>query len=902
MSDLSLNGLFQILTEVIRAGENLPFTCYISLAQNKKVIPFLIKNEVVPEDRLKKLDSFGFAHLYVKYPDKEAYYKYLQQQLDGPNGKALKALIQHKISEGNLVGIPTNESGELMISSNSENTLHSSTTEVAASSQETSTTELTGVSNEVMVQLKSQIHELEQKLKLRSLDDKDLKQWACGAVSLIDNEVQRIGAADTPTGDEAIKAAASLKEKLQSQIAIVMGKYGDNSEVAKTISNAVAPYYEAYSKYVQNGWPQTKEEQDKALKQLQNASSQALSSIRILSGAVDKDVFEDSLEHIFRSVEDGLSVPLDLNPSRLARANHKHFMKIWVALVDIKEILSLNPANVPRALEKLETVIIQLKKLSEGNEEDQGNHQNGSSPTSESKDDRPAVSNHERTLDVIKGLAKTQNTILDRITDGLKNLKLESRGILESWISFQALAKRKLDVQDVMKSGQIFKMFQDFEYRLFSELNSQRKELKAATSEIYNQLGEDGKSILDSFEFEVNKTVSDDSTTEGKEDITETPAMELERLRSENNLLNLQIENAQQLAATTVKKNDELEELLRQSGTYGESLEQEIEQLKKRLNKALEETTENEGERRRLIEGLEDTNDKQYRTIVDAQTLREKLAEKEDRIKHLEQAKGIFTDSTGVISTEVSDSKVVSLFRQKDEQYKNLEKKLESLQVLVDNLKKDNNTYQAKMVGLEAERKDLGKRIDKALIEKDNARRGEKNLDLKITMTNTLLTQARKTIDKLTRESEELRQDRLKYISKTKDIISEQKAIAGQAVTLSSQLQAESQKVRQLTDQLESLKRREAEDQKNQQNIQKGIELLLVENKKLKAAAAAQSESGSQSNVDSLKGKIVDLEKKIENLKQEIKETSLRFVQEQKKAQTLEQEIRTLKNRAKQSA
>src|SRR5579871_6668738 len=111
MADSALVGFFQILTGIIRVGDRLPFTCFIRLSQNQKIIPYLLIDDVVGEERIKKLDKFGHVHLYIQDPQKEAYYEYLRKRLQDEDGAGIKSTIEENIKLGNLSGLPTDENG-----------------------------------------------------------------------------------------------------------------------------------------------------------------------------------------------------------------------------------------------------------------------------------------------------------------------------------------------------------------------------------------------------------------------------------------------------------------------------------------------------------------------------------------------------------------------------------------------------------------------------------------------------------------------------------------------------------------------------------------------------------------------------------------------------------------------
>jgi len=891
MADKLLEGYFQILTEVVRKGEKLPFTCFICLSKNNKVFQFLIKNEIIEEERLNKLNTRGFAHIYIRDQEKGEYQKYLEEIVNNSGNTELKSLITKKIAQGDFTGLPKDETGQIIKLIKEQN---QDSKIIVKQSQ----SQLNGLHGNVINRMKDQIEDLEQKLKLSSTDDSELKEWVHGAISKVDQNIHVLGTVIDPESDKILKLSQEIHKQFEIETIKIYSKYNNDSDEHRTIAKCIQPFNEIYNKYVQNNWPKDNEQQKEALEKLKETSAQALSSLRIISGNSDKITFEESLEQIFNSVETGLNLPLNLNPSRIQRANHKFFMKIWMVLMDLKELLSQSDIDITKAQNKLCLVIAEIKKMTEGHEleypKDETQALSIDSPLKFEK------SSNDVLVDGLRIIANKQKEVIDILTNGLKNFRSESQSIIEARLSFQALTKRKLDPNDVIKSSQISKRFQEYDFRFFTEINKQRKQLKSITADFYKQLGDENQISQDDLEFEPSQIIETDlnSATE----TIESSSAEIDRLRSENNILTTQIENAQLLAETTVKKNSDLEELLRQSGSYANSLEQEVDEIKKRLNKALDESLDTESDRRRLTEGIEETNNRNYQAHLDIQSLTDTIKDKDDRMMALTQERNIFLEAKNNTNSVIQDEKLQKLLIQKENLYKELEKKYEKMKSANDNLKKESQSFNSKLAALEVERKDLVKRVEKANIEKEISRRSEKSLDIKINITNNLLAQNRKTIEKLTFEGEELRQDRLKYIGKTKEIIAEQKTLSSQSATLAAQVQVETQKNRHLMEQIESLKNREAEEQKNMQKIKLGMANILSENKNLKTMLQSKSDEATQSNLDMLNEKIVDLEKKMESLKQENKETNQRYVQEQRKALALEQELRGLKIKSQKAS
>jgi|GEM_PF-3076489 len=518
-------------------------------------------------------------------------------------------------------------------------------------------------------------------------------------------------------------------------------------------------------------------------------------------------------------------------------------------------------------------------------------------------------------IEKLKEVIAKQEKITQDLTEKIKASIPSFEDLRNRWFTFQMMIKRKIDASDQMKTKSITQQFYDFESSFFAGLNLERKNLKKITHQLnfvvtgdllsakqMQNLSDDPDELAIS--GGISASPSEDGFDSENSSESQTPTSqggdlaEMDRLLAENNVLKVQIENAQALIETTTKKTNELEEMLRSDGEYVESLEGDLMQTKKKLEEALSSSQDYEFDKRRLSEGLEDMGTNLYRQKTDLTAEEAKSHLLQTRVLELEKTVKLYNEKLGKTPEEVTPESMKDwpqdlhfVLQEKDAAIKNLNKKLSHEISQLTQAKKDLENLRSEDRKFDLERKDLSKRIETQRLESENMKQLQKTLEIKGTTTTNLLTQARKTINKLTEENSELRQDRTKYIRKTNDALAEHKSLISQALHMHGQIQLEVEKNKTLENQLESSKGKEKEQQRQNQAQIVLINKLEAEKKKLDSDFKKASAGDRQAEIDQLKEYIQGLEKKLEHIKKDNKHVHAQLAQEQKKHQAEKKKV-----------
>lgn len=680
--------------------------------------------------------------------------------------------------------------------------------------------------------LKNQTERLQQDIHLSQALSEDEKTVIKDVTLKIEDEIIRLGG--EPDADMLKATIQSVTEHIKEEIIRVSSN-----------SNLEDQEKEQYKQMI--------EDLNKSVEDLSNSQNQEdlthrkdkiQSQIMIIRGAVSpqkEDLVSTALQNMIGEIEKKMGRPLDLKISR-----------------------SHEPDNEQPGTGRMDPLLIENLKT--------------------------AVANQEKAI--------------QDLTDKIKAAVPLFGDLKTRWFSFQMLIKRKIDAGDQMKTKSITQQFYDFEGFLFKGLNEERKNLKKMARQlnfiVTGDTPSDNQNAIDPDEVSILSAMSANppSDQNGDEEggAGGSSAANMDSLVSENNVLKVQLENAQALVETISKKTNELEEMLRSGGEYARSLEEDLQETKKKLEEVLTDTQSHESDKRRLSEGLEDMSTALYRQKADQTSESEKYIHQQQRLHELERTLRIYTEKLGNEPSRLDAEAMKKLppdvqaaLIEKDNSLKDLTRKLETRVEEVASLKKELETLKSTDRKFELEKKDLSKRIEKQRVEFENLKQQQKTIELKSVASANLLSQAQKTINKLTEENGELRTDRTKYIRKTNEALAEHKSLVSQAMSLNSKMQVEMEKNRSLESQIESHKEREKEIAKKVQAMSTQIAQLESAKKKLEDEFKKTSSDAKQSEIDQLRQIKTDLEKKLEFAKNESKATQDRLVKESKKVTELTQ-------------
>jgi DNA repair exonuclease SbcCD ATPase subunit len=115
---LDFNGgsYFPILTSIIRVDRVVPFSCFILLRANQRVVRLVAADHPFEQAILDKLSKFKIDQIYVQASEQLLYEKYLRDYLQTDEGKTVLQDIQEKGAQGIAVeGIPETIAQELKV-------------------------------------------------------------------------------------------------------------------------------------------------------------------------------------------------------------------------------------------------------------------------------------------------------------------------------------------------------------------------------------------------------------------------------------------------------------------------------------------------------------------------------------------------------------------------------------------------------------------------------------------------------------------------------------------------------------------------------------------------------------------------------------------------------------------
>jgi hypothetical protein len=887
-----------------------PFDCYVLLPLSQKLVLFFPQGKVISQERFERLVTHNHAQLFVKATSREQYYRCLDEFLSSQDGKVA---LQDSLRQGGKLqelGIPS-ESEFKLASLDSVGGLQGLMTfvlkqqepevkNVEIEKKESRVTDPAIV--KVLDSLRNQTQNLEVEVKLHEQLNIDDRQVIFRAVSSIGEQLKNLDKLNPEMGDkEHQMIIKNITEKINEDIIHVKGLKNLSDEDSILVTGAVLE--------VQKEMATLKEKNAQIdIGQSKKRMQGHLRSLRGLASETHETMLTNALEQIIESVETqfGKSLNLMMNrdtaaePSVSERSSPVGLIKY---LKDIQQELVGNKISIDGVLARLNDLISKIESGELGAADIFVSQEAFSAKTiSEEQLDGTNLAD-PRLVNNLKNLIGMQETTISNLTDKLKVIGADFIEMKTQLFTYQTLTKRKLDVADQMKGKQILQKVQDFESKFFSSINEERKTLKKITANFVSTLARNAVSGS-SEGAEVDDLALPIGSSEGEladvndsdEDLTKMAneavqrVSEYEQVLAENKVLLVQMENAQALVDTTNKKVGELEELARSSGEYATALEDELGKVKVRNEELSNESQADQSEKRRLQEGLEDLNNSLFKIRSDSASEKEQADHLRQRISELESSLATYLEKFGAegadLSTEVAadfSEAARALLMQKELEIKSLGSKLTAKIDENTLLKKqyDSATSDERKFGVE--RKDLGKRLEKQRGEMEALKQHIKSVDVKVTTTTNLLNNARKTINKLTGENEELRQDRTKYLRQTNEALANHKSLVGESLSLSNQVQGEMQKVKKLERDLELSSAKEKDLVKQVQRFQSQINGLETDKKKIESELKKQDQKGKLNESDSLKMHVQDLEKRIDLLKSENRELQVRFAQEQKK-------------------
>lgn len=937
MPNYSATEYFAVPLESIHIGKDYPFPIFILLPLSQRLVLYIPESTVIQETRIQKLKKNQTLQVYIPMGAKETF-----QQLQNPPAPtavptpmpvaapvsapatppapAAPVAVAPEPPPKPVEVVPPPPSPEATASAFAAPDVAAliplvETPQPAAPAPE--------ILSDVVELLKDQMLQLSEEVEVRNSLSEETKIVIKDATLKIEDQLEVISS-QNPKEPEFQLTIKNVTEHIKDEIIKIkaLDQIGDQQ---KLLIQETTESIESELRTLQQA--QSQEDLGKITAKIQN-------SLLTLKGLVQEkpeEIITSALQALIATAEDKLGATLDLSKDSSSQSvaqppTQNSYVSEWLfqELHKLKNYIEGGQYKPQDLLGYLQTILAQIEK---------GLASTGPLPPIEPlplpkyeikvEDLEGTGLVDPKVIEELKSIITMQEKMISQLTEKLKATRPEFDAMRDRWFTFQMLTKRKLDPSDQMKAKTLTQQMQDFEMNFFTSFNEERKNLKKVTRRFFKIISSENKSSVED-EVDADDMIILGPTHQPKANPLEenggapgepgaelapgnapsapTPTNhlgEIEQLHAENRILQVQLENAQALMETTTKKMSELEEMLKSSGEYATTLEEELGKSKKSNATLMEESQSFEGEKRRLLEGIEDANTNLYKVRAEESADTEKLAVLNDQLKQLEKSLDFYKKKFGSGEAEITPEVEAefpraarALILQKEDKIQSLTKQLTSQIEKATDLKKELESIKSEDRKFETERKELGKRLEKQRMEIETIHSHQKSLELKNSAANQLLVQARKTITKLTEETAELRADRTKYIRKTNEALSEHKTLITEALSLNSQIQAEMKKSRAAEEQLDGAKNREKGLNKQIQNMQTQLQTAETAKKKLEQEIKKQGQSQTGGEITSLKAHIADLEKRIETLKRENKEYQAQFVAEQTKNKNLSQQLR----------
>ncbi|MCB0413191.1 MAG: hypothetical protein KDD50_02585, partial [Bdellovibrionales bacterium] len=271
---------------------------------------------------------------------------------------------------------------------------------------------------------------------------------------------------------------------------------------------------------------------------------------------------------------------------------------------------------------------------------------------------------------------------------------------------------------------------------------------------------------------------------------------ELDRLRSEIEVLKTQVENSLKLIESGNEKIQQLEELLESRNDLMAKMEEENKENRKVIDR-LEDN----------VERFQTAETRYHDTMIDASknmnVAQEELDAKLELIAQQKTEIDILNNKIDSLNKgTISDS----LLKAKEEQVESLTKSLQHKTESVIELKKQFIQQTAKMNSSEQKFKQISAKMHRMAGEYESLKKQNRTAAAKAESSTQALKQTQKTVNKLTVMTDNLRKERQKYIRATNENLAKYKSMATEASLMAKKIHASTENLESLNQQLEKSK------------------------------------------------------------------------------------------------
>ena len=808
MPDYVESEYFEILIDVIRPEETIPFECYV-LMGSTRLIQWTKSGEHFTLEKYQKILRGVFKKVYVKNRDKQSYFDYLNQFLKSPEGAQVREKIEQ--DRASVAGLPDVAEYALDSLGESEPCRTEDLIEDEAAVAPAALEEVTGVTEDA-----------EDDVLVSATDDEENEHVeVTGSVDSLAEEEVSLGDVDVDPQDEAITGAVTACD---DQSIAGEGVYGEIMQKIRAELDGLNDVIK-----VSGGLPEVDE--DYTVKDVTEKIEEELHHITSVAATGDVPV-----EHVKGRIE-AIKQELLIVKGRV-KQDHLNVVERLAEEIhaDLDQATcngegSFSPSEARRLARRIQSRVKRLPEHSRrtprsvlsayfnrmlAEVEGHLGHKLVINSKHGEFDEVPdsvrphinfddVVDSKDAEIDRFKHLVVKQGLSLKTAQAEYKKLKDLFATVRDEWFLFFVQAKKSLAGSDLIAGKKIDQLIKDFD-AASEEYKKATREAVSISQQMTMDIG--GKSIRinpdllsvvgslsDEDQEKLKNYLEGNGSVDGLEE--SRPAMTLEQAideldefqvqqapaasnSSEIELLRVQLENSAALLDASNQKIEELEGLIHKNRHLVEALEEENTENRKQIDQ-LEEQTER-------YASAEMTNQSQ---VTDQQRLasnaKAETEELQEKIRYLsielEQKQTEIDDLRKKVGFE-------HLLEVKDKQMSELGGKLARKMEEVGELKKSLSKAESKLQQESQNTKRMANKMYRLQGQQEASKKQTRSMTVKYKANEQALVQARKSIGKLTELTETLRRDRQKYIRETNEAMAKFEVMAQEAKRLSRQAES----------------------------------------------------------------------------------------------------------------
>lgn len=815
MTEFKEEEFYSIFTESVRPGFIVPFDCYIYLKQSKGAYLLVEKDTEFPLDKYNKIKSKSYDKLYVKTEFMDVYKKYLKEFFKTEDGqRALESLSElDDISE--IDGLPSVDELEIIC----EEICNEEEANMQAIKEKNSEPRAGDTSANKVIKLKVEgkvdPQENFDKIKggsildgplgdiISSIRKEVLELESLGIKSQEESNTSLIKVEECTAylNDEFIKVEEKLKigEKLEtSYVANLKREFGEHLQYIQ--GSMDEKYYAKISSNIQIITDNIQDLEEsvrienynpsrirRKVKFIQNQTK----LLRRIAKQDEVSMVSQALNSVLGNIESTLGEKVLLNTNVAMYVDIPDYLNDKIDLDDIMQSKSEDIKILQHQIVKQNLLIQELTQKYEKARRNlktlkdewflfhvQAKRNLGGSDAMAAKKIDKQISEFVEDFDATNSSSKTLFAVASDLTKemGGKYIELDPEllakiGAINASHISSTLSK---DVKAGLKEIEL-------ENDIDTDISIEQESVDVFT---FNTLAKGNDERNNTMKLSELIEITEQSGAlvgDLNLDMSHEEGSLFIQLKSENELLKTQLENAQKLVDTGTQKISELSELIKTNAELTESLEAEND-IYRKMNSQLEEQVEKFQTNEDMFHdslSIANKGTKEAKTQLENQDemlieIKEKLRIREVEILALKK-----------------DINLDQVVEAKDDYIDSLNKNLDAKREEINKIKKDLVKAKTDFSSSEQKFNHFAKKMNRMKLEYDALKKTNRSVQAKAEGGKNALQQARKTISKLTTLSDQLRKDRQMYIKKTNESMSKFKAMTSQASNLNRQVESE---------------------------------------------------------------------------------------------------------------